>query len=501
MSTLNLLPFIATQNALAVREERVPLHIYSKANNLAIPDSLNKWLDKIEDYLNGMRLFGQENGRKEDGYGERTYHLKDLEDLINILRSIGLSKSYPDMMSDFKEEDGWSYPQMTTETHQFEDNIDVHERTITLEGLTFDEIYEGIKNGTYNGLDCVDYSGVVHRECRLIKISDLHPASSATRKVLNPKTEKYEPQEYTINGVDSNLYLIVTPECDEKGWSTPEGTDEPTLQASSYLRSPLGFLTMRLSRLGDIKTRFPNGTGLLKSLCPVNIEYSEFDSVVAKATLVIQNTLVPGIIYKSIAHAKDQAFLTPEHLEAYVANLDYALSPEDEEDGIANIYKGWIKLTGQHYQFGSVLEEALMLFNARPKVIDEKGSRAGRDLRYSLVRVVDIKFNARWAIIEEFDAILNPAGSQSGKSSIISANPVPYYIHTLNQETKEWEKDPMTKWILTNTNGRRFFGRDEDPFKILDVNELGPVEFKPLADIYDRVKASHEEAVNSLKKD
>ena len=115
MSTLNLLPFIATQNALAKREERLPVFIYSDANKLEIPESLNTWFNKIEDYLNGMRLFGQETGRKEDGYGERTYHWKDLEDFINILRSIGLSKTYPDFMQDFPTEQGWSFPEMKTE--------------------------------------------------------------------------------------------------------------------------------------------------------------------------------------------------------------------------------------------------------------------------------------------------------------------------------------------------------------------------------------------------
>lgn len=504
MSTLNLLPFIATQNALAKREERLPVFIYSDANKLEIPESLNTWFNKIEDYLNGMRLFGQETGRKEDGYGERTYHWKDLEDFINILRSIGLSKTYPDFMQDFPTEQGWSFPEMKTEIIKAgalgnEEGHDIHVREVFLDGLSFDQIYVGIKEGKYSGLDCVDYSGIIHRNCQLLKISDLHPSSTKAEKAFNPVSEKFENKTIQVAGVNSDLYLIVTPKCQAEGWEKIEGEDEPSLKSSPLLRSPLGFVTMRLSRLGDIPTRFPKGTGLLKSLCPVNVDYHTFDSVIGKATLVIQDPRIPGVIYKALAHANNQAFLTDEHLAAQQATLDYILS--EKEDGLANVYKNWMLMTGQHYLFSMLTEEVNTIFNARPKVIDDSGARAGQDLQYGLMRVVDIQFNFRWAIVEEFEAILNPRGSQDGKSSVTCANPKPHYIHVLNPETKEWEKVPMNKYLLAISAGKRYFVRGEDPFTMVDVNALENPELKPLTDIYERVKRSQEEAVASLKKD
>ncbi len=501
MSTLNLLPFIATQNSLARRDETVPVYIHHKEKGLEIPVVLDNWLNKIEDYMNGIRLFGHEAGRKEDGYGERTYHFKDLEELLNVLRSIGLSKSYPDFIEDYNSGDGWDFPQLKTNLISEEGQPEKYQRTLTLEGKDFNEIYEGIKDGRYSGLDCVDFSGKLHRNCSLIKISDLHPEKVEKRRVLNEATEKYEEKDFIIPGVNSELFLIITPECAESGYVTHEGETEPTLQGSPWLRSPLGFVTMRISRLGIVTTKYPKGTAILKSLCPVNVDYHVFDSVLAKATLIINDTHIPGVIYKSIAQLNNQAFLTEEHLSHHQEVLDYILSPEEERDGIANVYKNWKKLTGQHYNFSTVLEEAQRVFNARPKIIDEAGTRVGQDLQYVLMPVMNIHFEFRWAIIEEFEVVLNPAGYRSGKSAITSANPTPYYIHTLNPVTNEWEKDPVTKWLLADSRGRRFFARGENPFQLVNVEELTVPEAKPLNDVYERIKEEHAIIEQSLKKD
>ena len=499
MATLNLLPFIATQNAFARREERVPVWIHSTIAGYDIPESLSQFTTRIENYLNGIRLFGQEQGRKEDGYGERTYHLKDLENVINIYRSIGLAKSYPDFISDFKKEEGWDFIEtevITTNT----DGKDHYKRVVKLGDETLEELDAAIKEGTCTGLDCVDYSGVIHRNCTLLKISDLHPTEIKKGRQYNPDTEKFDTNEFEIAGVDSELYLIITPECMEKGFSTVEGETEATLKASPFLRSPLAFVTMRRSRMGEIVTRFPKGTALLKSMCPVMHEYHEFDSLLAKATLVVQDTNIPGVIYKAIAQHNNQAFLTTEHLEAQRKTLDYALSPKEEKDGIANIYKNWMKLTGQHHSFSHILHEALVVFNAIPRAINDKGARAGQDLRYVMLKVLDIEFNCRWAIVEEFEAMLNPKGIQSGTSSIMASNPVPYYIHTLNPETLEWEKDPITKWIMCDTRGRKFYTRNENPFNLVNVNELPKAEVLPLPDVYRRIEDQHKAMVDSLAK-
>lgn len=501
MATLNLLPFIATQNAFSRREERVPVWIHSAIAGYKVDETLNTFVNKLEDYLNGIRLFGQENGRKEDGYGERTYHLKDLEEVVNIFRSIGIAKSFPDLMQDFKEEDGWSFVETVLEVTSV-DNNDRHKRVVSLNGDTLEKIANDIKNGLCGGLDCIDWNGKIHRNCQLIKITDLHPATSKKTKQLNEDGTKYVDVVTDIPGVDSELYLIITPECMEKGFNTIEGEEEPTLKASPYLRSPLAFITMRRSRTGEIPTRYPNGTALLKSMCPLTTEYHVFDSVIAKATLAVQDTRIPGIIYKSLVQHNQQAFLTPEHLQAQQDVLNYVLSPQEEEDGIANIYKNWTLLTGQHHNFNHILAEALILFNAVPRVIDPvSGTKGGADLRFALIKVVDIKFNMRWALIEQFEAVLNPRGSQSGLSSITASNPVPYYIHTLNHETNEWEKDPITKWIMTDTREKRYFTINEDPFTLVDVNSLPKIVVKPLSDIYQRIQASHADMLASLNKD
>lgn len=500
MATLNLLPFIATQNAFSRREERVPVWIHSAIAGYQIDESLGNFLDKIEDYLNGIRLFGQENGRKEDGYGERTYHLKDLEEIVNIFRSIGIAKSFPDLMQDFKAGDGWNFVETTLDVTEV-NNVERYKRIVSLNGDTLEKIAEDIKNGLCAGLDCVDWNGKIHRNCQLIKIYDLHPVTTKEIKELNTEGTKYVPKTIEIPGVDSELYLIITPECLEKGFNTIEGESEPSLKASPFLRSPLGFIAMRRSRAGEIPTRYPNGTALLKSMCPVTVEYHVFDSVIAKATLAVQDTRIPGIIYKSIVQHNQQAFLTPEHLQAQENVLNYVLSPQEEEDGVANIYKNWVMLTGQHHNYNHILAEALTVFNAVPRVIDDSGAKGGVDLGFALIKVLDIKFNLRWAIIEQFEAVLNPRGSQSGLSSITASNPVPYYIHTLNPETKEWEKDPITKWIMADTREKRYFAINENPFTLLDVNVLPKLEVKPLTDIYQRIQASHAEMLASLNKD
>lgn len=499
MATLNLLPFIATQNSFSRREERVPVWMHAKLAGYQIPELLKEHTDRLEDYINGIRLFGQEQGRKEAGYGERTYHLKDLEEVINIYRSIGLAKSFPDFMSDFKKEDGWDYIDTKLETTVV-DGKERHKRIVSLSGETFDDINAAIKDGTCQGLDCVAWDGKVHRNCILLKISELHPTVTKSGRQYNPETEKYEVKDFEIEGVDSELYLIITPECLEKGFSVIEGETESTLKASPYLRSPLGFVAMRRSRLGEINTRYPNGTTLLKSMCPVNYEYYDFDKLLAKTTLAIQDTNIPGVIYKAIAQHNNQAFLSPEHLAEQTKMLDYVLSPKEEKDGVANIYKNWMKLTGQHHNFSHILHEALVTFNARPRVIDESGARGGQDLRYVVMRVIDIEFNSRWAIIEEFEAMINPKGYNSGLSSITAANPTPYYIHTLNPETKEWEKDPITKWIMCDTRQRKFYTRNEDPFVLVDIDSLPSHEIKPLPDIYNRIEQGRKELVDSLEK-
>lgn len=499
MATLNLLPFIATMNSFARREERVPVYIHAKDTGYEIPLSLDTFTTRIGHYLDGIRLFGQEQGRKEDGFGERTYHLKDLEELINIYRSIGLAKSYPDFMQDFKEEDGWSYIETEVKTETI-DGKDKHTRVVTLNGESLDDLALAIKEGTASGLDCVDWSGKVHRNCTLLKISDLHPSETKKGRTFNPETNSYVESEHVITGVDSELYLIITPDCMEKGFDVIEGETESTLKGSPWLRSPLGFVTMRRTRPGEVVTRFPKGTALLKSMCPVTHEYHEFDQLIAKATLVVQDTTVPPVIYQAIVQHNAQAFLTEEHLEAQRNMLDYALSPKEEKDGIANIYKNWYKLTGQHYSISHILHEAQMIFNSVPRTIGDTGARVGQDLRYALVRVLDIEFNARWAILEEFEAMINPKGSNSGTSSITASNPKPYYIHTLNPVTLEWEKDPITKWLLCDTRNRQYYTRNEDPFTLIDVNTLGDATIEPLPDVYTRIEEQHKALVDSLKK-
>lgn len=498
MATLNLLPFIATMNAFAKREERVPVCIHAASAGYDIPESLNLYMDRIASYMDGIRLFGQEQGRKEDGFGERTYHITDLENLLNIFRVIGLAKSYPDFMSDFKKEDGWDFIETYTQVETV-DGKDKHTRIVSLNGETFDELAQAISEGTCSGLDCVDTYGIVHRNCTLIKIKDLHPEVTKSGRQFNAETGKYETKDHVIHGVDSELYLIITPECVEKGYSVIEGESEATLKASPFLRSPIGFVAMRRSRTGDIVTRFPNGTTLLKSTCPVTHEYHEFDSLLAKATLVVQDTKIPGVIYKAVAQHNNQAFLSEEHLAEQTKMLDYVLSPENEEDGAANVYKGWMKLTGQHHNMTHILHEALVIHNAVPRLIDDKGTRVGTDLHAALIKVLDIKFNARWAIIGEFEAMINPKGSQSGTSSITASNPIPYYIHTLNPETLEWEKDPVTKWILADVRGRQYFQRNIDPFTAVDVTALEDATVKPLPDLYNRINESHNQMVESLK--
>lgn len=500
MSTLNLLPFIATQNAFSRREERVPVWIHSAIAGYEIDKSLNDFVSDLEDYLNGIRLFGQENGRKEDGYGERTYHLKDLEEIINIFRSIGIAKSYPDLMQDFQAKDGWSFIKTKVETTSI-DNVNHYKRIVSLNGETLDQIAEDIKNNRCSGLDCVDWSGKVHRNCQLLKISDLHPAVNKVVRSLNEEGTGFVENTVPVPGVNSELYLIITPECMEKGFNTIEGESEPSLKASPYLRSPLGFIAMRRSRSGDIPLRYPNGTALLKSMCPINTDYKTFDSIIAKATLAVQDTRIPGIIYKSIVQHNQQAFLTPEHFEEQEKVLDYILSPEDKEDGIATVYKNWVKLTGQHHNYNHILAEALSVFNAVPRIIDAKtGAKGGSDLRFVLLKVLDIKFQMRWAIVGQFEAVLNPNGYNSGLSSITASNPVPYYIHTLNPETNEWEKDPITKWIMADMREKRYFTVNEDPFKLLDVTTLPKLAIKPLSDIYQRIEASQAEMIASLDK-
>lgn len=500
MSTLNLLPFIATQNAFSRREERVPVWIHSAITGYEIDKSLNNFVNDIEDYLNGIRLFGQENGRKEDGFGERTYHIKDLEEIINIFRSVGIAKSYPDLMQDFQHKDGWTFVKTEVEVESV-NGINRHKRTITLDGESLEKIALDIKNNQCSGLDCVDWNGVVHRNCQLIKISDLHPAVKKTARSLNKEGTGFEETIVTVPGVDSELYLIATPECLEKGFSTVEGETEPSLKASPYLRSPLGFIAMRRSRSGEIPLRYPKGTALLKSMCPINVEYRDFDNIIAKATLAVQDTRIPGIIYKSIVQHNQQAFLTPEHLSEQEKVLDYILSPEDKEDGIANVFKNWTLLTGQHHNYNHILAEALSVFNAVPRVIDPTtGAKGGADLRNVLIKVLDIKFQMRWAIVGQFEAVINPNGFNSGLSSITASNPVPYYIHTLNPETKEWEKDPITKWIMADMREKRYFTVNEDPFKLVDVNTLPKLAIKPLSDIYQRIEANQAEILASLDK-
>lgn len=497
MATLNLQPFIATQNAFAKREERIPVWMHATRIGYQIPECLTELTNNLEQYMNGIRIFGYEKGRKEDGYGERTYHLKDLEEIVNIYRSIGLAKSLPDFLSDFDFNDGWSFVTMDIDQSVPDQVV----RSVKINDGTLAAIALDIAEGRCSGLDCVDWSGVVHRNCQLIKISDLHPDTKAKHKVLDEVKQTYKEIEVVVPGVHSDMYLIITPECQEKGFIVPEGQTEATLQASPYLRSPIGFVLMRRSRLGDITTRFPKGTSLLKSMCPIQMEYHEFDQMLAKATLVIQDPKIPGVIYKAIAQHNNQATLTHEHFKAQNDVLDYILSPEDQEDGTANVHKGWLRLTGQHHAFNNILAEALQIFKAVPQVISESGARGGNDLQFELVKVVDIKFNTRWAIIEEFEAILNPNGAQSGLSSITAANPIPYYIHTLNPETKEWEKDPVNKWIFCDTRGRKWFSRGEDPFALIDVNELPDPYIKPLNDIHKRIEEQHAAIVASLKKD
>lgn len=497
MATLNLQPFIATQNAFVKREERVPVFMHASRLGYQIPECLTTLTDNLEDYMTGIRVYGYEKGRKEDGYGERTYHFKDLEEMINIYRSIGLAKTLPDFLSDFKEEDGWSYVVMDV------DQTDPNKvnRSVRIADGTLAEIAQDIADGKCSGLDCVDWAGVVHRNCQLIKIADLHPVTKVTTKVLSEDKTKYIDVENTVPGVNSDLYLIITPECMEKGFIVQNEGEEPTLQASPYLRSPLGFILMRRSRIGEVVTRFPKGTALLKSLCPVQFDYAQFDAMIAKATLAIQDTRIPGVIFKAIATNNQQAVLSTEHFDAQNKTLDFILSPEDKLDGTAKVYKNWLRMTGQHYAFTSIMGEALTLFKAVPQVIAETGARGGADLQFALLRVLDIEFNTRWAIIEEFEAVLNPNGYQSGLSSITASNPVPYYIHTLNPETKQWEKDPVTKWIVANTDGRKFFARGEDPFKLVNVEELGDPAIKPLNDIHRRIEDEHEKMKASLKKE
>lgn len=498
MATLNLLPYIATQNAFARREERVPVWMHAKLTGYEIPECLEELTNNLENYMSGIRIFGQEKDRKEDGYGERTYHFKDLEEVINLYRSIGLAKTLPDFLEDFPTEDGWSFVNMVNETTPLTNEI---KREVVIADGTLEQIAADIAEGKCSGLDCVDWSGVVHRNCQLIKIRDLHPATQKTVKILDKEKDRYVDHVQTVPGVDSNLYLIITPECQEKGFATADGETEASLRASPWLRSPLGFVLFRRSRMGEINTRFPNGTALLKSMCPINMEYFKFDNLIAKATMAIQDSRIPSVIYKSIVHHNQQAILTPEHFKAQEALLDFILSPEDKKDGIANVYKGWLRMTGQHYCFDHILSQAITLHKAVPQVISETGARGGNDLRYALIKVVDIHFKSRWAIIEEFEAVLNPNGSQSGLSSITASNPIPYYIHTLNFETKEWEKDPVTKWILADTRGRRFFTRTEDPFALVNVNELESPDLVPLNDIHRRIEDEHAKMVASLKKD
>lgn len=500
MATLNLQQFIATLNSFARRDERVPVWIHAKQAGYEVPEELELYADRLANYLDGMRLFGQEQGRKEDGFGERTYHLIDLETIINIFRSIGIAKSYPDFMTDFPKEAGWDWVECFTSTEEVE-GVKRYTRTVSLGGETLDDIAKAIQDGTCAGLDCVDWNGIVYRNCTLLKIKDLHPDVVKTARVFDPETDSFIEKEVPVKGVDSELYLIVTPECLNDGYTVIEGEEEASLKGSHLLRTPLGFVAMRRTRPGDVVTRFPKGTALLKTMCPVTHDYREFDDLIAKATLVIQDTNIPGAIYQAIVQHNQQAFLSPEHLVCQREMLEYALSPKEEKDGTANIYKNWMKLTGQHYSISHILAEALTVFNAVPRVVDERGGRAGQDLRYVMLRVADIEFNWRWAILEEFQAIINPNGYHSGTSSIKASNPVPYYIHTLNPETLEWEKSPVTKWTICDTRGRKFFTRAEDPFTLVDVNALGDATIHPLPDIHKRIEEQHTAMVESLKKE
>lgn len=507
MATSNMQAFVATNNTLVAdkREKFIPAYIHAKRLGESVPVTLEEWLNNIEDYVFSMVKFGFARGRKEDGMGERAYHLTDLETFLNTVRTLGLAKSYPEFMQHFKPEDGWYHPKLVMkEVPEQTGEKEVFIRETYLNDENFVDIYNDIKEGKCFGLDVVDYNGKIHHKCKLLRISDLHPSVKKTIWVdvtdeLTGEVSK-EQREIVEEGVDSDLWLILTNDALTNGYNKIEGEDELSLKGSLLLRTPLGFVAMRRSRTEEIPGPWPNGTGLLQSMCPTNFSYSDFDKTLALATMVITKSEIPGVIAKSISHLNQQAFLSEDLHKAYMDMLEYILSPREEKDGLAKVYKNWLLLTGQHVHYETIIETANSVYNARPKPLNNKGDMIGRNLTHILGTVLDIEFKPHHAVLPEFQAVLNPRGVDSGESAIKTSNPNPYYIKVLNMETNEWEDKPCTGYILFDSRGSKYFVEGDDVMSILSGMTFETPTWKPLTGIYDSIERTLKEQKESLNK-
>lgn len=504
MATLNAQPFIATTNTLSIdkRNENIPSYRHAKLNNIEIPKEVDTFLDNLSDYIFSIVKFGFGKERKEDGLGERAYHMVDLETVLNSLRCVGFTKSYPEFMKYFPSSDGWIQPtmKMGSEVKTKEgSNKEIFDRKLYLGDQTFDELYEEMKNGSCLGLDAVDYKGIIHTNCKIIRINELHPDVIKPTSVVGENGE-VSIENVTEYGVDSDLWLIITKDAQLNGWSKVDGEEELSLKGSKLIRTPLGFVALRRSRMEEPKTPWAKGTTLLQSMCPSNFSYQDFDKCLTDVTMAIQFPQIPGVIANSITLLNQQAFLNEEFNKAYMSNIDYILSPKEEKDGLAKLYKQWFKLTGQHQYYQPVMEVAQMIFKSKPRAINDRGDTVGANLTHAFGVVLDIEFNQYYAIIPQFEAVINPQGYRSGTSALTYANPEPFFIEIYNPQWETWTKVPSTKFILFDNRGIKYFEYGTDPKSVITKEMLDkPLVLKSNNELYRTIERTIKEQQENIE--
>lgn len=480
MATSNLQAFIATANTLG-NFDLIPTCAYMKnvTGEHQVSWAFEHYLKNLKSYMEGIIKFGYETGRMEDGYGERAYHIVDLETQLNILNRVGLSRGYEAFHNMFNNGRGWEVPRIITK------NIDVMaddtsvkvakgkppaqkkigERVVrtTLLGDTDLETLSGYEG---QGVDVVTWDGKIIYGCKVITVREMHPAFTRTQREMDGEGKPIDVN-VEVSAVDSELFLVLTPECMAEGHVKNDDEELPTLKGSPMVRSPLGFYKMRPARINhEDDEQFEKGSVLLQSNCPPDLDYEEYDAILKKCTYVINNTLLPQVVSRTVTTlANSQAFLTPKSIKAFNQMLDYFCDSDSDKktDGVANFYKQWYKLVGQHQHYEQVYGIAQAMIKMVPTRLPD-GGILGRDIVGCLTKVVDHKFKVSWAYIPEFEIIINERGVLSGTNALTSPNTTPLTIKVYNYDKQEWQDKPITRYLLTDKRDRVHFFRDGESF-------------------------------------
>lgn len=514
MATMNLQKYIALFNTLAKPEERVPLYIMmnNRGESTDLPH-LDKLFKKLQSYLEGIRVFGQEPGRLEDGYGERTYHETDVAQLIAYLSRLGFERCVRMFGESFPEENGWYYPELVTkeivddisgETKNYREIFIGEDSLDEIGKPVFDPNVEGGKGSGY--VDVVGWDGKIIRKCRLLRISDLHPDAVRTVKqyAIDETTgkEKTVDVQQPVPGIKSELWLVVTPECDSEGWvkisaedgyilNDGDGPDDLTLKSSPYLRTPLSFFAMRKHQPNDKEEGpFPKGTMLAASNCPSHVKLKDFDEATALMSYFVSDVNTVGILAKTMSTIfSGQVYVTEENEKAFHKQMAYLT--DEKDPGTKKWRKEWLKLLGQYHFIVPTYEVGDRLFNTKPRPT-ARNRFVGIDATAELCQVVDLQFNRFWAIIPEFAFIHNPRGVLAGTEACTAPEPKASIIKVLvDPKNNKWEEHPIVNFPFVDTRGSVTFHRDgvsvED---YLANNKLKAIpKFKPLPDILEHLKA------------